>query len=143
MAERWKPYGHTSGNTIVPKSLMRTFVPSFNRPVWASQEQSMNLGKNTFPYRLTSGMQNLLVFPFSCIIVGFTVTNNICCIFPGYPPADHEVRDFLTMKGTEDEYIFELAVLSTLCFSRPTIHWKISSIRSWELRKWLVDSEYL
>jgi len=90
---------------------MRTFVPSFNRPVWASQEQSMNLGKNTFPYRLTSGMQNLLVFPFSCIIVGFTVTNNICCIFPGYPPADHEVRDFLTMKGTEDE-----SYLRACCF---------------------------
>jgi hypothetical protein len=24
-------------------------------------------------------------------------------IFPGYPPADHEVRNFLTTKGTEDE----------------------------------------
>ena len=24
-------------------------------------------------------------------------------IFPGYPPADHEVRDFLTKKGTEGE----------------------------------------
>ena len=41
---------------------------------------------------------------FSCVIVSFTVTNNTCTrIFPGYPPADHEVRNFLTTKGTEDE----------------------------------------
>jgi hypothetical protein len=32
------------------------------------------------------------------------VTNNPCTrTLPGYPPADHEVRNFLTTKGTEDE----------------------------------------
>ena len=25
----------------------------------------------------------------------------MCCISPGYPPADHDVRIFLTTKGTE------------------------------------------
>jgi hypothetical protein len=43
---------------------MRTLVLLFNHPVWASQEQLMNLGKNTFPYRLTSGMHYLLVYLF-------------------------------------------------------------------------------
>ena len=33
-----------------------------------------------------------------------SVTNNTCTrIFPGYPPADQEVRDFLTTEHTEDE----------------------------------------
>jgi hypothetical protein len=64
MAKPRKPYGHTSGTTIIPTTsgFMRTFVLLFNRPVWASQEQLMNLEKNTFPYRLTSGMHDLLVF---------------------------------------------------------------------------------
>lgn len=105
MAKRRKPYGHISGTTMIPTvtGFMRTFVLLFNRPVWASQEQLMNLGKNTFPYRLTSGMHVLLVF-FFCVIVSFALTNNTYTrIFPGYPPADHEVGNFLTTKRTEDE----------------------------------------
>ena len=107
MAERRKPYGDTSGTTMIPTAtgFMCTFrfVLLFNRPVWATREQLMNLGKNTFPYRLPLGMHDLLVIS-SCVIISFAVTNNTCTrIFPGYPPADQEARDFLTTERTEDE----------------------------------------
>lgn len=48
----------------------------------------------------------------------------MCCIFPGYPPADHKVWDFLAWKAQRPNHISKLAVLSMLCFSIvPTIHW--------------------
>lgn len=48
-------------------------------------------------------MLDLLVTSF-WTVVGFAVTSYACmCIFPGYPPADHVVRDFLTKGGTQAE----------------------------------------
>ena len=88
-----------------PKATM--FMPpilvSFNRPEWASQERLTNLGNDNFAYRLTSGVHNLLA-RFSHTVVGFAVTNHAyTSIFPGYPPPDHAVRDFLTKNGSNDE----------------------------------------
>jgi len=64
IGQRRKPYGHTSGTTMIPTAtrFMCHFILLFNRPAWASQEQLMNLGKNTFPYRFISEMHDLLVF---------------------------------------------------------------------------------
>ena len=82
---------------------MPTILVSFNRPEWASQERLTNLGNDNFAYRLTSGAQTLLA-RFSHTVVGFAVTNYAyTSIFPGYPPPDHAVRDFLTKNGLKDE----------------------------------------
>jgi hypothetical protein len=82
---------------------MPTILASFNHPAWASQGRLMNLGNDNFAYRLTSGVQNLLA-RFSHSIVGFSVTNHVYnFIFPGYPPPDHAVRDFLTKNGSKEE----------------------------------------
>ena len=68
MVKRRKSYGHTSRATMIPmrSRFMRAFVLLFNHLVWASQEQLMNLGRNTLPYQLTSGMLNLLVCLLLC-----------------------------------------------------------------------------
>ena len=63
------------------------------------------------------------------------INNTYTRIFPGYPPADHEVRDFLTMKGTEVEsyrraYCFIDALFQ---HTRHTLEVKFDS--SWEIEK--------
>lgn len=44
---------------------------------------------------------NLIAVFDTCI--SLIATNSACVLCPGYPPADHVVRDFLTQNGSETE----------------------------------------
>lgn len=60
------------------------------------------LGKEHFSIPLNLRDEKSTGIFRSHIIISF-MTNIICCIFPGYPPADHMVRNFFKTKGTEAE----------------------------------------
>ena len=126
---------------MIPRAtrFMRTFVPLFKRPVWASQEQLMNLGKSTFPSRLTSGMHDLLVFFSPCMIVGFPVTNNHLSRLPSCRPRGSSIFDHERHRGriVSPSSLFYRRFVSAY---QPDIE-KRSSIRSWEWRRWPVNSE--